>query len=127
LIGAAILVKNELTGFTASAATNLSGVFILNQLPLATDYSVTCTYMVYGTKVFTGYAVNQGDHIKLDIELAEDPQSLDEVSVVANSLSNSNDRIDQTDRGKCYPDDVQDPIEERSGVFKRIDFHLINI
>lgn len=93
LIGAAILVKNELTGFTASAVTNLSGVYILNQLPLATDYSVTCTYMGYGTKVFTGYAVNQGDHIKLDIQLAEDTQSLDEVSVVANSLSNSIDRF----------------------------------
>lgn len=93
LIGAAILVKNELTGFTASAVTNLSGVYILNQLPLATDYSVTCTYMGYGTKVFTGYALNQGDHIRLDIELAEDTQSLDEVSVVANSLSNSIDRF----------------------------------
>jgi len=60
LIGAAILVKNELTGFTASAVTNLSGVYILNQVPLATDYLGTCTYMGYGTKVFIGYSVNQG-------------------------------------------------------------------
>jgi len=93
LIGAALLIKNELTGFTASAVTNLTGNYIVNQLPLATDYSVTCTYLGYGSKVFTGYAISQGDHIKLDIELSEEAQSLSEVSVVANSLSNSIDRF----------------------------------
>ncbi|RAI89389.1 TonB-dependent receptor [Algoriphagus yeomjeoni] len=93
LIGAALLIKNELTGFTASAITNLTGNYTVNQLPLANDYSVTCTYMGYGTKVFTGYAVSQGDRIKLDIVLSEEAQSLSEVSVVANSLSNSIDRF----------------------------------
>ncbi len=93
LIGAALLIKNELTGFTASAVTNLTGSYIVNQLPLATDYSVTATYLGYGTKVFSGYEVSQGDHIKLDIELSEEAQSLSEVSVVANSLSNSIDRF----------------------------------
>ncbi|WP_425639764.1 carboxypeptidase regulatory-like domain-containing protein [Algoriphagus yeomjeoni] len=93
LIGAALLIKNELTGFTASAITNLTGNYTVNQLPLATDYSVTCTYLGYGTKVFTGYSVSQGDRIKLDIILSEEAQSLSEVSVVANSLSNSIDRF----------------------------------
>jgi hypothetical protein len=93
LIGAALLIKNELTGFTASAVTNLTGNYIVNQLPLATDYSVTCTYLGYGTKIFTGYAISQGDQIKLDIVLGEETQSLNEVSVVANSLSNSIDRF----------------------------------
>ncbi|WBL43573.1 carboxypeptidase regulatory-like domain-containing protein [Algoriphagus halophytocola] len=93
LIGAAILVKNELTGFTASAVTNLTGNYIINQLPLANDYTVTCTYLGYGTKTFTGYAVNQGERIKLDIQLDENTQTLSEVSVVANSLNNSIDRF----------------------------------
>ena len=93
LIGAALMIKNELTGFTATAITNLTGNFTVNQLPLATDYSVTCSYLGYGTKVITGYAINQGDHIKLDIKLSEETQSLNEVSVEANSLSNSINRF----------------------------------
>ncbi|WP_339757457.1 TonB-dependent receptor [Algoriphagus aquimarinus] len=93
LIGAALLIKNEQTGFTATAVTNLKGNYIVNQLPLATDYSVTCTYLGYGTKVFSGYALSQGNHIKLDVELSEEVQSLNEISVVANSLSNSIDRF----------------------------------
>ena len=49
LIGAALMIKNEQTGFTASAITNLTGSYTVNQLPLGTDYSVTCTYLGYGT------------------------------------------------------------------------------
>ncbi|MCE7053055.1 carboxypeptidase regulatory-like domain-containing protein [Algoriphagus sp. AGSA1] len=93
LIGAALLIKNELTGFTSSAVTNLTGNYIVNQLPLGTDYSVTCTYLGFGSKVFTGYALSQGEQIRLDIELSEEAQSLNEVSVVANSLSNSINRF----------------------------------
>ncbi|WP_186758761.1 TonB-dependent receptor [Echinicola salinicaeni] len=93
LIGAAILIKNEQTGFTASAITNLNGSYKVNQLPLGTDYSVTCSYIGYGSKTFTGYALNQGEHIKLDIQLNQSAQSLKEVTVVANSLSNSIDRF----------------------------------
>lgn len=93
LIGAALLIKNELTGFTASAITNGTGNYIVNQLPLASDYSVTCTYLGYSSKIFTGYAVSQGDHIKLDIVMSEEAQSLNEVSVVANSMTNSIDRF----------------------------------
>src|SRR5690606_22896305 len=93
LIGAALLIKNELTGFTASAITNLTGNYTVNQLPLANDYSVTCSYLGYGSKVFTGYAVRQGDRIKLDIVLSEEAQSLSEVRVVSDSLTNSIDRF----------------------------------
>lgn len=93
LIGATLLIKNELTGFTAATVTNLTGSYNVNQLPLGTDYSVTCTYMGYGTKVFTGYSLNQGETIKLDIVLSEESQSLNEVTVTANSFSNSIDRF----------------------------------
>ncbi|AWW33248.1 TonB-dependent receptor [Echinicola strongylocentroti] len=93
LVGAAILVTNKQTGFTASAITNITGNYVVNQLPLGTDYSITCTFLGYGTKVFNGYELNQGDRIRLDIQLSEEAHSLSEVSVVANSLSNSIDRF----------------------------------
>lgn len=93
LIGAQILVKNELTGFTASTVTGVTGNYIISQIPLGTNYTVTANYMGYGSKSFTGIALNQGDNIKLDIELSEQAQELGEVSVVANSISNSIDRL----------------------------------
>ncbi|MEB2774140.1 carboxypeptidase regulatory-like domain-containing protein [Algoriphagus sp. D3-2-R+10] len=93
LIGAAVTLKNEQTGFTVSTVTNLTGNFIFSQLPLGNDYSLNLTYLGYGAKTISGYKLNQGDHIKLEIELTEEAQSLNEVSVVANSLSNSIDRF----------------------------------
>lgn len=93
LIGAQILVKNELTGFTATTVTGVTGNYIVSQIPLGTNYTVTATYIGFGTKSFTGISLNQGDNVKLDIVLSEQAQELGEVSVVANSIVNSLDRL----------------------------------
>lgn len=93
LIGAQILVKNELTGFTASTVTGVTGNYLISQIPLGTNYTVTATYMGYGSKTFTGISLNQGDNIKLDFVLSEQAQELGEVSVMANSITNSIDRL----------------------------------
>ncbi len=93
LIGAQILVKNESTGFTASTVTGVTGNYIVSQIPLGTNYTVTATYIGFGTKSFTGISLNQGDNIKLDIVLSEQAQELGEVSVVASSIVNSIDRL----------------------------------
>lgn len=93
LIGAQILVKNELTGFTASTVTGVTGNYLISQIPLGTNYTVTATYMGYGSKTFTGISLNQGDNIKLDFILNEQAQELGEVSVMANSITNSIDRL----------------------------------
>lgn len=93
LIGAQILVRNELTGFTASTVTGLTGTYVVSQIPLGINYTITATYMGFGIKSFTGISLNQGDNIKLDIELSEEAQQLGEVSVVANSIANSINRF----------------------------------
>lgn len=93
LVGAQILVKNELTGFTASTVTNLTGNYIVSQIPLGTNYTVTASYLGFGSKTLTGISLNQGNIIKLDFELREEAQELNEVSVVANSIANSIDRL----------------------------------
>lgn len=93
LIGAQILVKNELTGFTASTVTALTGNYVISQIPLGTNYSLSVSYLGYNSKSITGIALNQGDNLKFDIELREEAQELTEVSVMANSLTNSIDRL----------------------------------
>ena len=93
LIGAQIIVKNELTGFTATTVTGVTGTYVVAQIPLGIKYTVTANYLGFGSKSFTEISLSQGDNIKLDIVLSEDAQQLGEVSVVANSISNSIDRL----------------------------------
>lgn len=93
LTGAAITVKNGQTGFTASTISGISGNFKFTQIPLGTDYSITSTFLGYGTKKITGYAINQGDHLRVDISLSQEATTLEEVSVSANSLKNNIDRF----------------------------------
>lgn len=93
LVGAQVLVKNELTGFTASTVTGVTGNYIVTQIPLGTDYTVSASFMGFGSKTFRGISLNQGDNIKLDIVLGEETKELSEVSVVANSMVNSIDRL----------------------------------
>ncbi|MCL6261048.1 carboxypeptidase regulatory-like domain-containing protein [Aquiflexum sp. TKW24L] len=93
LVGVQILVRNELTGFTASTVTGVTGNYIVSQIPLGTNYTVTGTYMGFGIKTFTGVSLNQGDNIRIDIVLNEQTQELGEVSVMANSLANNINRF----------------------------------
>ncbi|RIW18909.1 TonB-dependent receptor [Algoriphagus lacus] len=93
LIGAQILVKNELTGFTASTVSGVTGNYLISQIPLGSNYSVTATYLGYSSKTFTGISLNQGESIKLDFVLSETAQELSEVSVMANSITNSIERL----------------------------------
>lgn len=93
LVGAQVMVKNELTGFTASTVSNLTGNYIVSQIPLGTNYTVTFNYLGYGTKNFTEISLNQGSTIRLDAILSEELQDLDGVTVIANSIANSIDRF----------------------------------
>lgn len=93
LVGAQIIVRNELTGFTASTVSNLTGNYIVSQIPLGTNYTVTVNYLGYGTKSFTEISLNQGSTIRLDAVLSEELQELGGVTVVANSIANSIDRF----------------------------------
>ncbi|WP_332914570.1 carboxypeptidase-like regulatory domain-containing protein, partial [Algoriphagus boritolerans] len=56
-----ILIKNEQTGFTASTVTGGTGNYIVSQIPLGNDYTVTASYLGFGTKSITGLVLNQGN------------------------------------------------------------------
>lgn len=93
LPGASVKVRNESTGFTTGTLTNALGEYIFKELPLGGPYSVNVTFIGYGEQKRTGYALNQGDAIKVNISMAESVQSLEVVEVVASGLKNKVENI----------------------------------
>jgi len=89
LPGATVVIKNESTGFTVAAITNVNGEYIFRQLPLGSPYTVTVTFIGYGTQSKTGYELNQSNTLTIDFVMQEEGLQLDEVVVVANSLKNT--------------------------------------
>lgn len=88
VIGATIQVKNESTGFFTGSITNEKGEYVIKQLPLGSPYTVTASYIGYGEQKKTGYALNQGDMLRVDFQLSEESVEIQTVEVVANSLKN---------------------------------------
>ncbi len=88
LPGANIIVKNESTGFTTGTTTNSKGEFILKQLPLGSPYSVSVSFIGYVNEKRTGYALNQGDILRVDLQLKTSEQALEAVEVNASALQN---------------------------------------
>ncbi|MES2733945.1 MAG: carboxypeptidase regulatory-like domain-containing protein [Bacteroidota bacterium] len=86
--GANVQVRNESTGFTTGTVTNAKGEYILKQLPLGGPYTITISFVGYAEQKKTGYALNQGDAIKINVRLQESNQTLQEVQVTASGLKN---------------------------------------
>lgn len=89
LVGAAVTVRNESTGFKASTLTNEKGNYIIKQLPLGSPYSVTVTYVGFGEQKKTGYSLNLGDQLQINFLVQGNAMQMQEVEVVANSLKNT--------------------------------------
>ena len=89
IIGATVLVRNESTGFQAGTVTDLNGDYIIKQLPLGSPYSITVTYIGYNEQKKTGYALNQGDQLRLNFEIAANSTELQAVEIIGNSMKNS--------------------------------------
>jgi hypothetical protein len=93
LPGATVMIRNEATGFSIGTTTSVNGSYIFQQLPLGDNYSVSVSFIGYGSQRVSGYRLNQGDLLRLDFVLEDQAQMLDEVSVVANPLSSQKDRM----------------------------------
>lgn len=93
VIGATVQVKNESTGFTTGSITNENGEYLLKQLPLGSPYTVIVSYIGYGEQKKTGYALNQGDRLRVDFQLQEAAVEIKAVEVIANSLKNTVPKI----------------------------------
>lgn len=93
LTGATVTIKNEATGFVTGASTGLAGTYVIQQIPLGTNYTITASYIGFVSKQVQTVAINQGDHLRFDFELVESTQMLDEVTVVSDTYSMTLDRM----------------------------------
>jgi hypothetical protein len=87
--GATVIVKNESTGFRTSTLTNEKGDYIFKQLPLGAPYTVTVSHVGYGGQRKEGYALNQGDQLRINFAMEVSAKEIKAVEVVANSMKNS--------------------------------------
>ncbi|GAB4008665.1 carboxypeptidase regulatory-like domain-containing protein [Spirosoma migulaei] len=88
LPGATVQVRNESTGFTTGTVTNAKGEYSFKELPLGGPYTVLATFVGFGNQERTGYALNQGDAIRVNLNMEENGQTLEVVQVVASGLKN---------------------------------------
>ena len=88
LPGATVQVRNESTGFTTGTVTNALGEYLFKELPLGGPYTVRVTFVGFGEQKRTGYALNQGDAIRINLSMEEGGQTLQVVDVVASGLKN---------------------------------------
>lgn len=93
LQGATVRVRNESTGFSTATLTNTLGQYIFKELPLGGPYTVSSTFIGYGEQKRTGYALNQGDAVKVNLDMTESVQTLEVVEVVATGLKNKVENI----------------------------------
>lgn len=86
--GASVRVRNESTGFNTSTTTNANGVYTFKELPLGTPYTITVNYVGFGEQKRTGYSLNQGDVLNVNIPMQDAVQSLSVVEIVGSGLKN---------------------------------------
>ena len=96
LIGATVTVTNTSTGFSSATVTNVDGAYQIQQLPLGGPYTVAVTYVGYGTMQLTGYTVNQGDALRVDVTASETVNELDVITVSGSDLRNRINQIGST-------------------------------
>ncbi|MDB5207459.1 MAG: hypothetical protein JWR72_2534 [Flavisolibacter sp.] len=87
-VGASVTIRNESTGFTTKTLTNAQGEFIFKELPLGGPYTVSATYVGYGEQKLSGYTLNQGDAVKVEIRMQTRENALQVIQVVASGLKN---------------------------------------
>ncbi len=92
-VGASVSVRNESTGFSTKALTNAHGEFTFKELPLGGPYTVNVTYVGYGEQKVSGYTLNQGDAVKVDINMKLQQNTLEVVQVVASGLKNKIENV----------------------------------
>jgi len=86
--GVSVQVKNESTGFTTRTATNAKGEYTFKELPLGGPYTIKAVYVGFGEQVRTGYMLNLGDVVRVNIDMQTSSQTLEAVQVVASGLRN---------------------------------------
>ncbi|AWG21562.1 TonB-dependent receptor [Flavobacterium faecale] len=85
---AKVLIKNQSTGFNISTLSNFNGIFTFKELPLGGPYTVSVDAAPFGEQQRSGYSLNQGDVINIEIEMQSQTQNLEVVEIVGRGLKN---------------------------------------
>ncbi|QNL50769.1 TonB-dependent receptor [Olivibacter sp. SDN3] len=93
IAGASIEIRNESTGFTTRTTTNTNGDFTFRELPLGGPYTVKSAFIGYGEQTQNGYMLNQGDVVRVNIQMTTTSQDLEAVEINANTLINRRENI----------------------------------
>ncbi|PWV51962.1 TonB-dependent receptor [Chitinophaga sp. S165] len=91
--GASVLVRNESTGFSSRTVTNTKGEFSLKELPLGGPYTITISFVGYSEQKRTGYSLNQGDLVKVNVEMKSSAVSMNEITVSGSGLKNKTENF----------------------------------
>ncbi len=86
--GATVIIKNESTGFTTKSSTNNSGNFTFKELPLGGPYTVKASFVGLGEQTRSGFMLNQGDAVKVNINMQASSQTLEAVQINGTGLRN---------------------------------------
>jgi hypothetical protein len=88
-----VKVINESTGFSAQTTTNQKGEYTFKELPLGNPYTIIVTYVGFGEQKRSGFSLNQGDALNVNISMQEKVQTLAVVEVVASGLKNKTENL----------------------------------
>lgn len=91
--GVSVRVRNESTGFNTTTTTNNNGVYTFKELPLGKPYTITATYVGFGDQKITGYSLNQGDALKINITMQDAVENLAVVEIVGSGLKNKTENL----------------------------------
>ena len=91
--GVAISVRNESTGFTTKTGTNTQGAYTFKELPLGGPYTVKAVFIGFGEQTRSGYNLNLGDLVKVNIKMTENSQTLLAVEINGNGLKNKSQQF----------------------------------
>jgi hypothetical protein len=81
IVGANVVVVGTAIGST----TDLDGKFLIKSIPAGT-YNIRISYVGYSAKVITGAVLNAGEALKLDVTIASEAYSAEEVVVTAERM-----------------------------------------
>lgn len=81
LPGAAIVLRNESTGFTARAVVGANGEFVLRQLPLGGPYTLEVANLGFATQRRTGFSLGLGERLDFEFRLEEGAMALEGILV----------------------------------------------
>ncbi|MEM6321353.1 MAG: TonB-dependent receptor [Bacteroidota bacterium] len=90
LIGANVIAVHEPTGFQYGTATNVEGLFTLNNVNVGGPYTITVSYTGYEEFVLKDIYLNLGQTESFNIKMNEAALQLDEVVVTAGGLFDGN-------------------------------------